>query len=537
MDKDPNVIANMNKFLINNSKNSINLKKLNQNIDDLYITLYRLNPEQEPHKYLCLSCIFGAFMGDSIGSCCEFSHESPKNHLYIFKNQNGLFLPGEVTDDSEMAMSAAFAYIDIINENPDIMQNLLYYYYGIWRCSGPKDIGGATTSALRFFNGNESITDTKFKNKIVKQTNWDSLANGFLMRISTFITYYYYTHIKVIYETIQNYFNKDNPNDDLPDEIINLYLDIYKESYKNVEITHPNYENGISSAVFTIMTFVGMITKDARKVFQIFEHISKSKKFLESHKEEHLKFYAGLVQEKYVKIISEIITNKYFSVYSQMGYYLHGFKLCVYFLHKYPEMGENKDNDLYYKIMCEICDKGGDTDTNCAIVGAMIGPLIGYKNFSQELFERFIKFVPNTRCQFNSAFMYVYVKYLEENLLNKQTNNEINEKNGTKDEEKKEAEENPKPINMEEKKQEQTQENKKEDDNVKTEENKGETKDEENITIDNKKEDNNIFETKEADEKKITNKVQEQKSEKNEENFKYTAYKLIIQFLNESMDL
>ena len=37
--------------------------------------------------------------------------------------------------------------------------------------------------------------------------------------------------------------------------------------------------------------------------------------------------------------------------------------------------------------------------------------------------------------------------------------------------------------------------------------------------------------------KKITNKVQEQKSEKNEENFKYTAYKLIVQFLNESMDL
>ena len=80
MDKDPNVIANMNKFLINNSKNSINLKKLNQNIDDLYTTLNGLNPEQEPHKYLCLSCIFGAFLGDSIGSCCEFSYESHKNH-------------------------------------------------------------------------------------------------------------------------------------------------------------------------------------------------------------------------------------------------------------------------------------------------------------------------------------------------------------------------------------------------------------------------------------------------------------------------
>ena len=556
MDKDSNIIANMNKFLLNNKKTTINLTKLNQNIEDLYVTLYQLDPEKEPHKYLCLSCIFGAFMGDSIGSCCEFSYENPKNHLNIFKYENGIFRPGEVTDDSEMAMSAAFAYIDIINENPDIIQNLLYYYYGIWRCSGPKDIGGATTSALRFFFGEESILKTKFSNKIVKQTNWDSLANGFLMRISTFITYYYYTHIKIIYDTIKKYFDKDNSNDDLPDEILNLYLDIFKESYKNVEITHPNYENGISSAVFTLMTYVGMVTKDARKVFQIFNHISKSKKFLESHEEKSIKFYAGLVQDKYVKIISDITSNKHFSVYNQMGYYLHGFKLSVYFLHKYPEMGENKDDDLYYKIMCEVCDKGGDTDTNCAIVGAMIGPLIGYKNFKEDLFERFIRFVPDKRCQYNSAFMYVYVKYLEEKLLNNQSNNENNEKNETKVEEKKEAEDNQKPLDLKEKKEEQTQENKTEENpkssdlKDKNEEQTQENKTEENTkptdmedkneeqSQQNKIEDNNkILEVKKEDDKKIENKTQEQKSVKKEEGFKYTAYKLIVQFLNESMEL
>ena len=555
MDKDSNIIANMNKFLLNNKKTTINLTKLNQNIEDLYVTLYQLDPEKEPHKYLCLSCIFGAFMGDSIGSCCEFSYENPKNHLNIFKYENGIFRPGEVTDDSEMAMSAAFAYIDIINENPDIIQNLLYYYYGIWRCSGPKDIGGATTSALRFFFGEESILKTKFSNKIVKQTNWDSLANGFLMRISTFITYYYYTHIKIIYDTIKKYFDKDNSNDDLPDEILNLYLDIFKESYKNVEITHPNYENGISSAVFTLMTYVGMVTKDARKVFQIFNHISKSKKFLESHEEKSIKFYAGLVQDKYVKIISDITSNKHFSVYNQMGYYLHGFKLSVYFLHKYPEMGENKDDDLYYKIMCEVCDKGGDTDTNCAIVGAMIGPLIGYKNFKQDLFERFIRFVPDRRCQYNSAFMYVYVKYLEEKL-NNQSNNENNEKNETKVEEKKEAEDNQKPLDLKEKKEEQTQENKTEENpkssdlKDKNEEQTQENKTEENTkptdmedkneeqSQQNKIEDNNkILEVKKEDDKKMENKTQEQKSVKKEEGFKYTAYKLIVQFLNESMEL
>ena len=116
-----------------------------------------------------------------------------------------------------------------------------------------------------------------------------------------------------------------------------------------------------------------------------------------------------------------------------MGYYIHGFRLSVFFIHKYPDMAENKDKDLYYKIMCDVCDYGGDTDTNCAIVGAMIGPLIGYKNFKSELFERFIRFIPDRRCQYNSAFMYVYVNYLEEKLNkekieNKKEKSEIDNK-------------------------------------------------------------------------------------------------------------
>ena len=233
-----------------------------------------------------------------MGSCCEFSYESPKNYLNIFKYQNGIFGPGEVTDDYEMAMSAAFAYIDIINENPKIIQDLIYYYYGIWRCSGPKDIGGATTNALRLWHPSHSVLETKFDNRAVRTYNWESLANGFLMRISTFIVYYYYTHRQTIYETIQTFFNQDNPKDDLPDAIIVLYLDILNESYKNVEITHPNCENGISSAVFTLMTFVGMVTRDAKKVFSIFCKISKSKQFIEFHQDKTFRYYAEGVQKK-----------------------------------------------------------------------------------------------------------------------------------------------------------------------------------------------------------------------------------------------
>ena len=546
----------MNSRLLNMTQKSINLKALKQNIANIEVTLYDLDTEKDRDKYLCLSCMFGAFLGDSMGSCCEFSFASKDNHTHIFEYENGIFAPGEVTDDSEMAMSAAFAYIDILNENPSMIQDLIYYYYGIWSCSGAKDIGGATTAALRYWDDSLGITDTKFNNKMVKASNWESLANGFLMRISTFITYYYYTHKQKIYSTIQNFFEENNKLEDLNDSILELYNDILEESYKNVEITHPNYENGISSAVFTLMTLVGMVTKDAKKVYSIFELISKSKKFIESHKK--YKNYAILTQNKYKDIVSQV-DNPNFSVYGRMGYYIHGFRLSVFFIHKYPDMAENKDKDLYYKIMCDVCDYGGDTDTNCAIVGAMIGPLIGYKNFKSELFERFIRFIPDRRCQYNSAFMYVYVNYLEEKLNkekieNKKEKSEIDNKpiiEGEKKEEKMDIEKEENKVKEEKEKKNNVNEIKE-----KKEENKEIKKEEKNeneIEKENKKESktNEIKEEKKGKEveekvkdeslKKEENKNSEEQIKKQEplkeEGFKYTAYNLILKFLNEEMIL
>ena len=109
----------INKILLNLSHKTINSPQLIENIEEISIKLSKLAPnnEKDKHKYLCLSCIFGAFLGDSIGSCCEFSSESSHNHNRIFQKNSGLFRPGEITDDSEMAISAAFAYIDSLNEN------------------------------------------------------------------------------------------------------------------------------------------------------------------------------------------------------------------------------------------------------------------------------------------------------------------------------------------------------------------------------------------------------------------------------------
>ena len=414
---------------LNNLKNKG--KQLKENAAIVLKALYDLDSEKYYDKYCSLSCIYGAFLGDSIGSCCEFTPESDENHKLIF-TEGHLFNPGEITDDSEMAISAAFGYIDLLDNESSKISDYIYFYFGVWSQSGPKDIGRTTTTALSNFSGKD-ISIIKFNYEYVKNINWQSLANGALMRISTFIVYFYYSNLIKIKATINNFFaeKKIDELNELNDDICQLYFKILIEAYENIKITHPNYENGISCSVFALMTLVGMVTKDAKKMTLIFELISKSQKFIDCHNKIHWEDIAKSSQNKYREIIKEIKRNEKFSVYSQMGYYRHALKLSVLYLYKYPDMGENKDKNLYYKIMCEVCDYGGDTDTNCAIVGTMIGPLIGYKNFKKELFDKFITYIPKRRCQFNSAFIYLYVNHLEKKILNKDNNNKV-EKNEKK---------------------------------------------------------------------------------------------------------
>ena len=404
----------LNYFFLTTKLNYLNKKKINKNIENIVKKLEEINIINNRHKYLCLSCIFGAFLGDSIGASCEFQEPSKDNHKLIFSGQDEVFYPGEITDDSEMAVSAAFAYMDAINEDPSNLQNFLYYYFCIWRNSNPKDMGNTTSNALKNWKG-EIIENTKFDYEYIKKTNWNSLANGFLMRISTFIVFYYYTHIENIYNIIEKYFSTENT--ELTEEIINLYLDIYKESSINTEITHPNYECDISTAVFTLMTLTGMVKDDVNKVYLLFKMIAESKNFVKCHEDKMVNKLVLDIQEKYKLIIEEVENNNITPVFKSMGYYIHAFKLTIFSLKKLADMSKKKEKDIYYKIMCDICDFGGDTDTNCAIAGTMIGPLIGYKNFNKQCFDIFIHFIPEERCQYNSAFMYVYVNYLEKKFI------------------------------------------------------------------------------------------------------------------------
>ena len=412
----------MNILLLKNfNKKTINFNNLSKKISEIKSKIDEYDFNNNKHKYLTLSCIFGSFLGDSMGSCCQFSLPSPKNHLDIFKFEEGIFAPGEVTDDSEMAMAAAFAYMDCPNQKYEKVQDLLYYYFCIWKFSCPKDIGRTISNALELWDTKLKVNETIFNENIKnnnKKINYYSLANGFLMRISTFIVFYYYTNYENIKKTIQAFFESKIENE-ISDELFHLYIDILIECYKNVEITHPNPENGIVSSIFTIMVLTGMFGYNQKDILFIFKCLIQSKKLYTYDQLNIFKNKALSTQTKLIELIEDIEKGKQFSVIDSMGYYLHAFKLTIYFLNKYKNVNMNEDSNIYYNIMCDICDFGGDTDTNCAIVGTLIGPLIGYKNFDKKLFDRFISFIPEERTEFISSFMFIYVNYLEKKYFDK----------------------------------------------------------------------------------------------------------------------
>ena len=69
--------------------------------------------------------------------------------------------------------------------------------------------------------------------------------------------------------------------------------------------------------------------------------------------------------------------------------------------------------EIYNNMMYDISDFGGDTDTNGAIVGMVMGPLIGMENFDKKYFDIFLSFYSRERLIYTNSFMYFYAKYLE----------------------------------------------------------------------------------------------------------------------------
>ena len=396
-------------------KSKQDLKLMRSNVKRILKKILLDVKNKDTDRYKAYCSIFGAFIGDALGSYVEFSERNNNNAKKILvKNNIFGFAPGQVTDDSEMAMSFAFSIMDSPNLM-DIDQDLLYFYYGIWRSTDPHDMGQTTKVALQFFKLDTFTIDIKneyAKHKdILKEAASKSLANGYIMRISTIIVWYFYRNKEKIVGALSK---KDS------EVQYQLYLDIKSKVSKDTEMTHPNTQNSVASAVFVYIGLCSMVTGNANNVIENLRLLLQHEQFSDSKANEDEITVRKLVIDTSLDQFnkSDYDTEPFFNAVSEehIGWYAHGFRLTLYYL-------SNIDKFLNYRdIINHICNLGGDTDTNAAIVGSVLGPILGFDKLGATETEVVLSVVPEDRFGYCTAMMYYYIQYLEE------SNKEIAEK-------------------------------------------------------------------------------------------------------------
>ena len=73
-----------------------------------------------------------------------------------------------------------------------------------------------------------------------------------------------------------------------------------------------------------------------------------------------------------------------------MGWHRHAIIFSFYYLLRYAEYTDK--TNFYSDCIRQIIKEGGDTDTNAAIVGGMLGALIGFKNIPEYMTQKVLNF-------------------------------------------------------------------------------------------------------------------------------------------------
>ena len=398
------ILPKLNAYqLESNFKNNINKIK----------TFIQTSINENTEIYYVLSCIYGAFLGDAMGAFCEFEKPSPKNSRNIFNNFNTVIggVKGQVTDDSEMALSFAYAIMDTpFKESLNV--NYMYFYYGAWFSTKPLDYGNTTKAALRYFDFTQFLPKTnnfsKIEGKIIND-NYQSLSNGFLMRKSTFIAWIYYRFFHEITDAL------NDPKSF--DKLFHLYVKIMLLSSEDNKITNPNNQVNVATGIYCLMALMAINGFPAKNIIKIIMSLCNYPSFLkkgndEKYISETINNYINLFKSNhfdFYKVFGDLKSHE--NVYNSMGFYIHAFKLTLYFLYHFDDIEKNRPDKKFREIMNMICNLGGDTDTNCCIVGAVIGPLIGMKNFGFE-FKQMLDVIPPSRPIYSVHMAVLFVLYL-----------------------------------------------------------------------------------------------------------------------------
>ncbi|KAL4468309.1 hypothetical protein ABPG72_015845 [Tetrahymena utriculariae] len=319
---------------------------------------------QEAQIKRAKGCLFGAFIGDSMGSFLEFTKKAitPQEAQQAYKLPGGgifKLAKGQLTDDGELTIMLAEGLLATKSQEPyDFLINILRKYH-FWVNSKPFDFGSTmqnswmpmnftTYEYLLQKNQNSEQNLVQYIQQNAAKTSVGSESNGFLMKQSP---------IGILL------WNQDK-------EVIFQYAEL------DTQFTHSN-QFCIEVSKIYLYIITQLIKRGKCESFKIYceaRQIAWENNFSTQMKETFFKvesqFYG--IQEQQLKtgekdgIIQKEFPN-FYAVYNaekKIGWVRISFSYSLYVL-----IADLTVQKLYQGILLI----GGDTDTNLCIAGAVYG--------------------------------------------------------------------------------------------------------------------------------------------------------------------
>jgi ADP-ribosylglycohydrolase len=343
--------------------------------------------------------IYGGAIGDAYGLMTEFmtKDEVIKNYGSIQKLSFDDFIQdghricwkkGDWTDDTDQAILIDKAVKDNIFDMKMYSKLLINWIdKGLEMCGDTRGVGVGNTANL--FWGDYYAIDNPFLAGICIFTYnpfgpFNNNSNGSLMRCYRLVQYGDLNNI--INNTIKSSFTHPSPYCVGSCILLNImiyYVKYYKEN--NIKITNKLINNIVFDS-FNIMkrklsTYVQTLNKTIKELPNLTSQ-HPMHKIIQNNVNEFSLFNFNKVIERFIKFInvSEFTELK---LDEEIGYVLKTIACAV--------IAFKKSLDYSFEdILIQIISEGGDSDTNCAVSGALIGSVIGYNNINSKLHTNLI---------------------------------------------------------------------------------------------------------------------------------------------------
>jgi len=301
-------------------------------------------------------CFEGLLVGDAAGATLEFFHDDITDgvvRMAMAMPGGGALRvgPGQITDDSELALSLARALLTSEGPHAGLPLDAIATGYATWFQSGPFDIGRTCRNAFALGAPAARMM------RSASQHNMASEANGALMRIAPL----------AIWATLgptlgptraggpaEGHGGLTEASDDALAEFARL----------DAMLSHPSQVCQDCNAVYVI-ALSALIRAHAgstrERVATALRHVHS---YLGSW-QVHDTVSGWLAEAALPDALARLDCTL------NMGHVRYAFTMAFHFLSHFEMYGS------YERVLFETLLKGGDTDTNAAIVGAMAGAIFG----------------------------------------------------------------------------------------------------------------------------------------------------------------